>query len=182
VSNPGDDTSAHRSTWLMSFVLFALAVWRVTHLLVEEDGPVDVVLGLRRAAGSSRQHDRAMHARSSTSQARSRPTSTPRRARAASWYRGRWREPSRKRTAGTCSSAPTHAIGPAATIRVSVQQSSRERIVPRVPIAATPGAARIRARSCEGPSFPMTSGSSLGCSISALGEESNGRRTTTKAR
>ena len=31
---------------------FALATWRVTHLLVEEDGPADVVLRLRRAAGT----------------------------------------------------------------------------------------------------------------------------------
>jgi Protein of unknown function (DUF1360) len=29
----------------------ALATWRVTHLLVEEDGPADVVVRLRRAAG-----------------------------------------------------------------------------------------------------------------------------------
>jgi hypothetical protein len=35
------------------FVLATLATWRVTHLLVEEDGPADVVVGLRRRAGSS---------------------------------------------------------------------------------------------------------------------------------
>jgi hypothetical protein len=36
----------------MGFALFAVATWRVTHLLVEEDGPADVVLRLRRAAGA----------------------------------------------------------------------------------------------------------------------------------
>jgi hypothetical protein len=41
------------SSWPMSFVLGALATWRVTHLLVEEDGPRDVVLRARRAAGAS---------------------------------------------------------------------------------------------------------------------------------
>lgn len=35
------------------FVLAALATWRVTHLLVEEDGPADIVVRLRRRAGSS---------------------------------------------------------------------------------------------------------------------------------
>ena len=35
------------------FVLAALATWRVTHLLVAEDGPADVVVRLRRRAGSS---------------------------------------------------------------------------------------------------------------------------------
>jgi hypothetical protein len=34
------------------FVLAALATWRVTHLLAEEDGPADVVVRLRRRAGS----------------------------------------------------------------------------------------------------------------------------------
>jgi len=33
------------------FLLGALATWRVTHLLVEEDGPGDVVVHLRRRAG-----------------------------------------------------------------------------------------------------------------------------------
>ncbi len=37
----------------MSFLLCVLATWRVTHLLVEEDGPADAVLRVRRAAGSS---------------------------------------------------------------------------------------------------------------------------------
>ena len=31
----------------------ALATWRVTHLLVEEDGPADVVVRLRERAGDS---------------------------------------------------------------------------------------------------------------------------------
>jgi Protein of unknown function (DUF1360) len=35
--------------WLL---LGALAVWRVTHLLAGEDGPWDLVLRLRQAAGS----------------------------------------------------------------------------------------------------------------------------------
>ena len=34
-------------------VLAALATWRVTHLLAEEDGPADLVVHLRRRAGSS---------------------------------------------------------------------------------------------------------------------------------
>jgi hypothetical protein len=37
--------------WPMAFTLCALATWRLTHLLVEEDGPADAVLRLRRAAG-----------------------------------------------------------------------------------------------------------------------------------
>jgi uncharacterized protein DUF1360 len=36
------------------FVIGSLAVWRVTHLLAEEDGPGDVVLHLRARLGSSR--------------------------------------------------------------------------------------------------------------------------------
>jgi Protein of unknown function (DUF1360) len=35
------------------FVLATFATWRVTHLLAEEDGPADVVVRLRRRAGSS---------------------------------------------------------------------------------------------------------------------------------
>jgi hypothetical protein len=35
------------------FVLVALAVWRVTHLLAEEDGPGDVVVRLRKRLGNS---------------------------------------------------------------------------------------------------------------------------------
>jgi len=34
------------------FVLATLATWRVTHLLAAEDGPADVVVRLRRRAGS----------------------------------------------------------------------------------------------------------------------------------
>jgi hypothetical protein len=37
--------------WPLAFALCALATWRLTHLLVEEDGPADAVLRLRRAAG-----------------------------------------------------------------------------------------------------------------------------------
>jgi hypothetical protein len=33
-------------------ILATLATWRVTHLLVNEDGPADVVVRLRRRAGS----------------------------------------------------------------------------------------------------------------------------------
>lgn len=33
------------------FALATLATWRVTHLLAEEDGPGDVVVRLRQAAG-----------------------------------------------------------------------------------------------------------------------------------
>ncbi len=47
------DTSARKTTWPMAFALCALATWRITHLFVEEDGPADLVLRLRRAAGSS---------------------------------------------------------------------------------------------------------------------------------
>jgi len=35
------------------FAVASLAAWRVTHLLAEEDGPGDVVLRLRRRAGTS---------------------------------------------------------------------------------------------------------------------------------
>jgi len=38
--------------WLR-FVLAALAVWRVTHLLSAEDGPADIFVRLRRALGPS---------------------------------------------------------------------------------------------------------------------------------
>lgn len=34
------------------FLLAALAVWRVTHLLAREDGPWDLLLRLRRALGT----------------------------------------------------------------------------------------------------------------------------------
>jgi hypothetical protein len=35
------------------FALASLAVWRVTHMLVEEDGPVDAVVRLRARLGST---------------------------------------------------------------------------------------------------------------------------------
>jgi hypothetical protein len=35
------------------FALASLATWRLTHLLVEEDGPADVVVRLRARAGES---------------------------------------------------------------------------------------------------------------------------------
>jgi hypothetical protein len=35
----------------LSFALYTLATWRITHLLVEEDGPADAVLRARRIAG-----------------------------------------------------------------------------------------------------------------------------------
>jgi hypothetical protein len=35
----------------MRFALASLAVWRVTHLLVEEDGPADAVVRLRAGVG-----------------------------------------------------------------------------------------------------------------------------------
>jgi hypothetical protein len=38
------------SVW-MKFVVAALATWRVTHLLVSEDGPADVVVRVRRRLG-----------------------------------------------------------------------------------------------------------------------------------
>jgi hypothetical protein len=35
------------------FIAAVLAVWRITHLLAAEDGPWDIVVALRRKAGSS---------------------------------------------------------------------------------------------------------------------------------
>ena len=35
------------------FILGTLAVWRVTHLLAAEDGPFDLIVWIRRMAGSS---------------------------------------------------------------------------------------------------------------------------------
>jgi hypothetical protein len=35
----------------LAFILCALAVWRLTHLLAREDGPFDVVVKLRQALG-----------------------------------------------------------------------------------------------------------------------------------
>jgi hypothetical protein len=37
----------------LRFALASLATWRLTHLLVEEDGPADVVVRLRARAGES---------------------------------------------------------------------------------------------------------------------------------
>ena len=34
------------------FPIAVLGVWRITHLLVAEDGPADIIVRLRRAAGS----------------------------------------------------------------------------------------------------------------------------------
>ena len=34
------------------FPIAVLGVWRITHLLVAEDGPADIVVRLRKAAGS----------------------------------------------------------------------------------------------------------------------------------
>ena len=34
------------------FILGALAVWRITHLLAAEDGPFDLIVWIRRQAGS----------------------------------------------------------------------------------------------------------------------------------
>lgn len=39
------------SSFAARFLVGALATWRVTHLLVEEDGPGDVVVRLRQLAG-----------------------------------------------------------------------------------------------------------------------------------
>jgi hypothetical protein len=39
--------------FLVRFVLAALATWRVTHLLANEDGPADIVFRLRRRLGDS---------------------------------------------------------------------------------------------------------------------------------
>jgi hypothetical protein len=52
-SGPPDDIGARCGIRLTTFAFFALTTWRVTHLLVEEDGPADVVLRLRRSVGSS---------------------------------------------------------------------------------------------------------------------------------
>ncbi len=39
--------------FMVRFVLAALATWRVTHLLAEEDGPADIIFHLRRRLGDS---------------------------------------------------------------------------------------------------------------------------------
>jgi hypothetical protein len=48
-----DSTRATAACSPTSFALRALAIWRVTHLIVAEDGPGDMVVRVRRAAGSS---------------------------------------------------------------------------------------------------------------------------------
>jgi Protein of unknown function (DUF1360) len=48
-----DTASSSSGNGPMSLVVGALATWRITHLLVEEDGPGDAVLRARRAAGAS---------------------------------------------------------------------------------------------------------------------------------
>ena len=40
-----------REVGTQSFVLCALAVWRLAHLMTREDGPFDLVFKLRKAAG-----------------------------------------------------------------------------------------------------------------------------------
>jgi len=45
--------------WLVSFLICSLAIWRLTHLVVEEDGPFDFVVRLRSMLGES-QAGRAM--------------------------------------------------------------------------------------------------------------------------
>jgi hypothetical protein len=47
------EIGGHSASWPATLTLCALATWRLTHLLAEEDGPADVVLAVRRAAGSS---------------------------------------------------------------------------------------------------------------------------------
>ena len=33
-------------SWAVAFLVCSLATWRLTHLIVEEDGPFDLILGL----------------------------------------------------------------------------------------------------------------------------------------
>ena len=46
-------------SWVASFLVCALATWRLTHLIVEEDGPFDLIARLRAWLGDS-QLGRAM--------------------------------------------------------------------------------------------------------------------------
>jgi len=46
-------------TWLVLFLVCSLATWRLTHLMVAEDGPFDLICHLRRLLGDS-QAGRAM--------------------------------------------------------------------------------------------------------------------------
>lgn len=41
-----------QNIWLR-FILAALVTWRLTHLIVAEDGPLDLVVGIRKRLGSS---------------------------------------------------------------------------------------------------------------------------------
>jgi len=38
---------------MITFLISALAVWRLTHLLAKEDGPFDMIYSLRKKAGRS---------------------------------------------------------------------------------------------------------------------------------
>jgi hypothetical protein len=57
-SSSGDEVTSRNRPGIgggrraMPFAVCTLTTWRVTHLLVEEDGPADLVVRLRRAAGS----------------------------------------------------------------------------------------------------------------------------------
>jgi hypothetical protein len=42
---------ASTDQFLLRFVLAALATWRITHLLANEDGPADIIFRLRRRLG-----------------------------------------------------------------------------------------------------------------------------------
>jgi|SRR5271157_1779441 len=42
----------HSTHWQARFLLAALATWRITHLLAEEDGPGDVVVRARARMGA----------------------------------------------------------------------------------------------------------------------------------
>jgi len=37
----------------LQFLIFTLAIWRITHLLQAEDGPWDIIFKLRKALGNS---------------------------------------------------------------------------------------------------------------------------------
>jgi len=37
---------------ISAFLITALAVWRITHLLAKEDGPFDIIFTLRKTAGN----------------------------------------------------------------------------------------------------------------------------------
>src|SRR5207302_5380198 len=48
---PGARSGAHSTMKSYEFMLGVLAVWRLTHLLTDEDGPFDWIARLRRRAG-----------------------------------------------------------------------------------------------------------------------------------